>query len=56
MPTEKEPREKPAQHPRDDAKQPVSVNLVDYFDQMDRDAFRRSLEYRDSSRARTSSD
>jgi hypothetical protein len=46
MATEKEPREKAAEteHDRESVDE---MSLVDYFDQMDRDAFRRALESRD---------
>lgn len=56
MPKEKEPREQPAETAREQADSADSLSLVDYFDQMDRAAFRRSLEYRDVSRARSSTD
>jgi len=47
MPTDKKPREKPAEsnQTRDSRE---ALSLVDFFDQMDRAAFRRALEHRDS--------
>jgi hypothetical protein len=55
MATRKEPHNVPRDEPRNEPAEPSSrhesseaMSLVDYFDQMDRDAFRRALEYRDS--------
>ena len=56
MPSEKEPREQTADQSCDEAKSSACMSLVDYFDQMDRDAFRRSLEHRDGYRERHTTD
>jgi hypothetical protein len=54
MPTEKEPREQPAEPRRNEPGSGDSMSLVDYFDQVDRDAFRRSLEHRNGPPPRSS--
>lgn len=56
MPAEKEQHERPADQSPDNGGSTDTLSLVDYFDQMDRDAFRRSLEYRDGNRDRRTTD
>lgn len=47
MPERKEPSGKPAA-PEAELDKTETVSLVDFFDQIDRKAFRRALEHRDS--------
>ena len=52
MPREKEPSEKSAELAAKDVSASDSMSLVDLFDQRERDAFRRSLAYRDGNQSR----
>jgi hypothetical protein len=54
MPERKEPSDKPAAAEGEHEKT-ETVSLVDFFDQIDRKAFRRALEHRDSTRYHQSS-
>lgn len=53
MPTPEEPGDTPAE-PSGESEAGAVLSLVDYFDKIDRDAFRRALEYRDGSDPLTS--